>query len=90
MAVEAHIRRGGVEQETDMEEEAAEKKKAPRIDPAWEFTAPKYHDFLIQETEDERVSAELWFAKTMCYSASRKNYKFPRGMVWLHSLCRPS
>jgi hypothetical protein len=57
-----------------MEDEAVEKKKAlPRVDPAWEFTAPKYHDFLTQETEDERVLAELWFAKTMCYDASRKN-----------------
>ncbi|CAM6104698.1 unnamed protein product [Calypogeia fissa] len=54
-----------------MEEEAVGKRKAaPRIDPAWEFTAPKYHDFLVQETEDERISAELWFAKTMCYDAS--------------------
>ncbi|CAM6109343.1 unnamed protein product [Calypogeia fissa] len=53
-----------------MEEEAVETRKAPRIDPAWEFTAPRYHDFLVQETEDERISAELWFAKTMCYDAS--------------------
>lgn len=55
-----------------MEVEAAEKKKALKIDPAWEFQAPKYYDFIVGETEDDKVAAEKWLEAETSYDASRK------------------
>ncbi|KAL3692098.1 hypothetical protein R1sor_005749 [Riccia sorocarpa] len=50
-----------------MEAAGADKKKASKIDPAWEFHAPKYYDFVVGETEEEKVEAEKWLdAETSC------------------------
>ncbi|KAG6541554.1 hypothetical protein Mapa_017076 [Marchantia paleacea] len=54
----------------DMEVEATEKKKALKIDPAWEFQAPKYYDFIVGETEDDKVAAEKWLEAETSYDAS--------------------
>jgi targeting protein for Xklp2 len=41
------------------------------IDEAYEFSAPRFYDFLKGETEDEVRKAELWFDSALSYAPSR-------------------
>lgn len=41
------------------------------IDEAYEFSAPRFYDFLCEETEEEVRTAELWFDSARAYAPSR-------------------
>lgn len=41
------------------------------IDEAYEFSAPRFYDFVDEETEEETRKAELWFQITRSYAPSR-------------------
>ncbi|KAL2621963.1 hypothetical protein R1flu_002168 [Riccia fluitans] len=47
-----------------------EKKKPFEIDSRWEYDAPAYYDFLVGETEQEKVAAEKWLEAETSYDAS--------------------
>ncbi|MCD9560224.1 hypothetical protein HAX54_018723 [Datura stramonium] len=58
------------------------------IDEAYEFSAPRYYDFIDEETEEETRKAELWFQITTSYAPSPFMPKIKTGrMVQLESLC---
>ncbi|KAL3645451.1 hypothetical protein CASFOL_010631 [Castilleja foliolosa] len=40
------------------------------IDEAYEFSAPRFYDFLSEETEDDVITAELWFENARSYAPS--------------------
>ena len=42
-----------------------------QIDEAYEFCAPRFFDFMNDESEDEIRSAELWFEISQSYAPSR-------------------
>ena len=41
------------------------------IDEAYEFSAPRFFDFLKGESEEDRCQAELWFDTALTYAPSR-------------------
>lgn len=41
------------------------------IDEAYEFSAPRFYDFVKEETEDDVRKAELWFDSALTYAPSR-------------------
>lgn len=41
------------------------------IDEAYEFSAPRFYDFIKGETEEEVIKAELWFDSALTYAPSR-------------------
>lgn len=41
------------------------------IDEAYEFSAPRFFDFIEGETEAEMRVAELWFDSALAYAPSR-------------------
>lgn len=41
------------------------------IDEAYEFSAPRFYDFIKGETEEEVRKAELWFDSALTYAPSR-------------------
>jgi targeting protein for Xklp2 len=41
------------------------------IDEAYEFSAPRFYDFVKGETEDDVQKAELWFDSALAYAPSR-------------------
>lgn len=58
------------------------------IDETYEFSAPKFYDFVDEETEEETRKAELWFQITRSYAPSPFMPKIKTGrMVQLESLC---
>lgn len=42
------------------------------IDTDYEYSAPKFFDFILGETEDEMRVAQLWFDTALTYAPSRK------------------
>lgn len=44
------------------------------IDETYEFSAPKFYDFVDEETEEETRKAELWFQITRSYAPSRMSF----------------
>ncbi|KAG9439196.1 hypothetical protein H6P81_019361 [Aristolochia fimbriata] len=44
--------------------------RALQIDDAYEFSAPKFYDFINGETEEEMRAAELWFQRDHSYAPS--------------------
>ncbi|KAL3647109.1 hypothetical protein CASFOL_008077 [Castilleja foliolosa] len=40
------------------------------MDEAYEFSAPRFYDFLSEETEDDVIKAELWFENARPYAPS--------------------
>lgn len=44
---------------------------ALRIDEAYEFCAPRYFDFMNEETEEDIRRAERWFETSLSYPPSR-------------------
>jgi targeting protein for Xklp2 len=45
---------------------------ACQIDAAYEFDAPKFFDFINEETEEVVRAAEAWFQASVSYAPSRK------------------
>lgn len=41
------------------------------VDEAYEFSAPRFHDFMAEETVEELRRAELWFESALAYAPSR-------------------
>lgn len=41
------------------------------IDQAYEFSAPRFHDFMSEENEEDVRKAELWFENALAYAPSR-------------------
>lgn len=41
------------------------------IDEAYEFSAPRFYDFIKGETEEDVIKAELWFDSGLTYAPSR-------------------
>ena len=41
------------------------------IDEAYEFSAPRFYDFIKGETEEQLLKAELWFDSALSYAPSR-------------------
>lgn len=41
------------------------------IEEIYEFSAPRFYDFINGETEDDMHKAELWFEITSSYAPSR-------------------
>lgn len=41
------------------------------IDEEYEFSAPRFYDFVKEETEEEVRKAELWFDSALAYAPSR-------------------
>lgn len=41
------------------------------IDEAYEFSAPRFYDFIEGESEEETRAAELWFDTALAYAPSR-------------------
>ncbi|KAG6416894.1 hypothetical protein SASPL_124335 [Salvia splendens] len=40
------------------------------VDEAYEFSAPRFHDFMAEETDEELRSAELWFESAFTHAPS--------------------
>ncbi|PHU07689.1 Protein TPX2 [Capsicum chinense] len=58
------------------------------IDEAYEFSAPRFYDFIDEETEEETQKAELWFHVTSSCAPSPFMPKIKTSrMVQLESLC---
>ncbi|KAK4727387.1 hypothetical protein R3W88_032304 [Solanum pinnatisectum] len=58
------------------------------IDEAYEFSAPRFYDFVDEETEDETRKAEHWFHISRSYAPSPFMPKIKTGrMVQLESVC---
>ncbi|KAJ8561108.1 hypothetical protein K7X08_027298 [Anisodus acutangulus] len=58
------------------------------IDETYEFSAPRFYDFIDDETEEDTRKAELWFHITTSYAPSPFMPKIKTGrMVQLESLC---
>lgn len=41
------------------------------IDEAYEFSAPRFYDFMSEENEENDRKAELWFESALAYAPSR-------------------
>jgi targeting protein for Xklp2 len=41
------------------------------VDEAYEFSAPKFYDFVKGESDEDSRNAELWFDVTASYAPSR-------------------
>ena len=41
------------------------------IDEAYEFSAPRFFDFMTGESEEDMGKAELWFETSLSYAPSR-------------------
>lgn len=50
---------------------AEEPTKMVIIDETYEFSAPRFFDFIRGETDEEMQKAELWFDKALSYAPSR-------------------
>lgn len=50
---------------------AEESSDLSMIDAAYEFSAPRFHDFLTEETAEEVRRAELWFESALAHAPSR-------------------
>lgn len=46
------------------------------IDEAYEFSAPKFYNFMVGETEAEVREAEMWFESKCSYAPSRMSTSF--------------
>ncbi|KAK2988497.1 hypothetical protein RJ640_014510 [Escallonia rubra] len=58
------------------------------IDEPYEFSAPRFFDFIEGETEEERRKAELWFDTALSYAPSPFMQRIKTGRsVKLESLC---
>ncbi|ONK65538.1 uncharacterized protein A4U43_C07F38130 [Asparagus officinalis] len=61
---------------------------ALQIDETYEFCAPRFFDFMNEETEDEVKSAELWFEISQSYAPSPFILKIKEGRsIQIDSLC---
>ncbi|XP_077253897.1 targeting protein for XKLP2 isoform X2 [Tasmannia lanceolata] len=59
-----------------------------QIDETYEFSAPRFFDFINDETEEEKRMAELWFETALSYAPSPFMQKIKAGRsVKLDSLC---
>lgn len=47
------------------------------IDEAYEFSAARFYDFMVGETEDEVRKAEMWFESASSYAPSRMSIFAP-------------
>lgn len=47
------------------------------IDEAYEFSAPRFYDFMVGETEEEVRKAEMWFESACSYAPSRMSLFAP-------------
>jgi len=57
------------------------------LDETYEFSAPRFYDFINGETEEDVRNAELWFENTDSYAPSRMSSFFLTGSIltyWLH------
>lgn len=45
---------------------------ATMIDDAYEFSAPRFFDFIEGESEEDKRRAELWFDSALTYAPSRE------------------
>lgn len=41
------------------------------MDDGYEFSAPRFYDFINGETEEDKSKAELWFETSISYAPSR-------------------
>ncbi|PHT40284.1 hypothetical protein CQW23_19138 [Capsicum baccatum] len=58
------------------------------MDDDYEFSAPKFYDFINGETEEEKRKAELWFENEINYAPSPFMQKIKSGgTIQLESLC---
>ena len=46
--------------------------KIAHMEEIYEFSAPRFFDFLNQETEDQIRNAEIWFERGLSYAQSRE------------------
>lgn len=44
------------------------------FDPMYEFDAPHFYDFDVQESEEEARAAQLWFGGDHTYAPSRMSH----------------
>lgn len=56
------------------------------IDEDYEFSAPKFFDFIEGETEEEMIKAQLWFDSALSYAPSRMSIHFSISSNFLSSL----
>ncbi|XP_042463272.1 protein TPX2-like isoform X2 [Zingiber officinale] len=60
----------------------------PQIDETYEFSAPRFFDFINDETEEDMRKAELWFETSLSYAPSPFMPKIREGRsIQIDSLC---
>lgn len=47
------------------------------IDETYEFSAPRFYDFIKDESDDDKRQAELWFDAALPYAPSRTSSLIP-------------
>ncbi|KAL5730452.1 hypothetical protein ACHQM5_003269 [Ranunculus cassubicifolius] len=58
------------------------------IDDVYEFSAPRFFDFIIGETKEEMQTAENWFDSAICYAPSPFMPRIKEGRsIQIESLC---
>ncbi|XP_047331324.1 protein TPX2 [Impatiens glandulifera] len=58
------------------------------IDEAYEFSAPRFFDFINDETEEDRINAELWFDSALSHAPSPFTSRIKTGRsVQVESIC---
>ncbi|KAJ6295162.1 hypothetical protein OIU76_023128 [Salix suchowensis] len=58
------------------------------VDEAYEFSAPKFYDFVKGESDEDSRNAELWFDFTASYAPSRmSHFLFVDDSFLFFSLC---
>ena len=58
------------------------------VDEAYEFSAPKFYDFVKGESDEDSRNAELWFDVTASYAPSRMcHFLFVDDTFCFFSLC---
>ncbi|KAL5714910.1 hypothetical protein ACHQM5_016812 [Ranunculus cassubicifolius] len=58
------------------------------IDDVYEFSAPRFFDFIIGETKEEMQTAENWFDSAICYASSPFMPRIKEGRsIQIESLC---
>ncbi|MCE2055135.1 hypothetical protein HAX54_042051 [Datura stramonium] len=58
------------------------------MDDDYEFSAPRFYDFINGETEEDKCEAELWFETTISYAPSPFMQRIKSGRtIQLESLC---
>lgn len=50
--------------------------KSVVMDDDYEFSAPRFYDFINGETDEDKRNAELWFEISISYAPSRKSVYF--------------